>query len=381
MRIIHIHFSGIFTEDMNYHTNGLAECNALDGNETIVITSCLSYQDGVIVKNPPSDKVIKENLRVIRMPYRNPMTDIRFQKIRSVKGLYRLLTALEPDIIYIDGTSFWSIRDVVRYKKDHPKVKLFADSHAAADNSGKNWFSLHVLHQMFYRHLTQMVIPYVDKYFYIGKVEKDFAIECYGVPESIMEFYPLGGYIPNAEEYTSARKLRRDELCVEDDELLFVHAGKLEPQKRTEELLRAFLAVPGLHAKLAIIGSMPDEVRERVMPLIKSDDRVIYLGWKTSDELRAYLCACDLYLQPGKPSAVLQNAVCCGCPVLSYPHESYKEDFDYQNFIWAETSADLIGAFQSIESGKVDLTALRHNSERCACELLDYRVLARRIYK
>ena len=51
-------------------------------------------------------------------------------------------------------------------------------------------------------------------------------------------------------------------------------------------------------------------------PLIKSDDRVTYLGWKTGDELIEYLCASDLYLQPGSASITIKQALCCGNAVV-----------------------------------------------------------------
>ena len=102
-----------------------------------------------------------------------------------------------------------------------------------------------------------------------------------------------------------------------------------------------------------------------------SDSRVIYLGWKNSDDLMEYLCAADLYCQPGKVSAIMQNAVCAGCPILLYPHSGYVKDYE----------AEFTAVLQEIASGKVDLPALQRNSQRCARELLDYRALAARLYR
>ncbi len=84
------------------------------------------------------------------------------------------------------------------------------------------------------------------------------------MPESLTEFYPLGGMIPSPEEYDMARQRRREELGLVPDELLLVHAGKLEPAKKTDSLLRAFAAVPKPKAKLAVIGSIPVETQSQL---------------------------------------------------------------------------------------------------------------------
>ncbi len=196
-----------------------------------------------------------------------------------------------------------------------------------------------------------------------------------------MEFYPLGGQIPSDSEYAEKRARRRQELKLAENELLLVHSGKLDTLKRTDDLLKAFAAVPELDAKLAIIGSIPEDRRELLAPLMDADERVIYLGWKSAGELLEYLCACDLYCQPGSQSATMQNAVCCGCPVLSYPHSSYQHDYSYGNFIWAATMEEITARFRDIATGKIDLNALRKASETCARELLDYRKLAARLYR
>ena len=112
---------------------------------------------------------------------------------------------------------------------------------------------------------------------------------------------------------------------------------------------------------------------------MEADKRVMYLGWKSGEELQEYLCACDLYCQPGSVSATLQNAVCRSCPVLSYPHEAYTKDLDYGNFLWIRTEADMEEAFRRLAEDPAMLTPLEESSRRCARELLDYRKLAARL--
>ena len=143
----------------------------------------------------------------------------------------------------------------------------------------------------------------------------------------------------------------------------------------------AFAAVPELKAKLVIIGKIEENQKPLVQPLIDADPRVIFLGWKQSAELQKYLCACDLYCQPGDVSATLQNAICCNSPAMSYPHLAYTEDLDFGNILWVKTQEDIESVFRNLAAGKIDLALLREGSERCAREVLDYRALAARLYR
>lgn len=381
MKIVHIGLASFYTDGMTYQDNLLSEQNVRDGHDVLYISNAAKFVNGSVVETGYEDTRLACGVRLIRLPYVPVGGHFVSSKVRKVKGLYQILEQFGPDVMMIHGLAFWSVLDVIRYKQDHPEVKLYADTHADHYTSGTNWLSLHVLHRIFYRRLIRKALPYLEKYLCISDECRRFSIENYGVPESLMEFYPLGGTIPSPEAYDEARKRRRAELDLAPDELLLVHAGKLEPAKKTDSLLRAFAAVPELKAKLAVIGSIPEETREQLLSQMNADSRVVYLGWKNGNELMEYLCAADLYCQPGKVSAIMQNAVCAGCPILLYPHPGYVKDYDYGNMLWVRNEAEITAALQKIAAGKVDLPVLRHNSQRCASELLDYRALAARLYR
>lgn len=381
MNILHLELAGFFTEHMSYQTNFLAKYNRQDGHQVTIISTNFCWKEGRIEKVKPCDMVLEDGIRLIRIPYTNSNFSFSCQKVRKVRNLYQIIAGIHPDVILTHGLQYWSVRDVIRYKKDHPEVKLYADTHTDYYTSGTNWLSLHVLHRVFYRRLVQKALPNLEKYLCISDECRQFSMEHYGVPELLTEFYPLGGTIPTGEEYAGKRKARRAELGVRPDEPLLVHAGKLEPQKKTDALLRAFAAVPELKAKLAVIGSIPEETKASLLAQMDADPRVMYLGWKSGAELQDYLCAADLYCQPGKVSAIMQNAVCCRCPILLYPHPGYVKDYDYGNIVWVKTEEDLENAFRKLAAGETDLAALGQGSQRCARELLDYRALAARLYR
>ena len=383
VRILHLCFSCIYPDNFAYQENILPRINHEDGHAVRILASTETFVDNVHLGYvEPSEYVTEYGVPIKRLPYIKVGNSFVTHKFRAYPHLYEEIAAFAPDVILCHGLQFWSVLDVIRYKKDHPTVKLYADTHTDYYTSGTSWLSLHVLHRVFYRHLVKKALPYLEKYLCISSECRRFCIENYGVPEVKTEFYPLGGVLFEEKDYQTHRAVRREELGVRPNELLLVHAGKLEPQKKTDSLLRAFAAVPELKARLAVIGSIPEENKAALTALMAADPRVTYLGWKSGKDLQEYLCAADLYCQPGKVSAITENAVCCRCPVMLYPHPDYVQDYGrYNNILWVKSEEDITQALQKLAAEELDLAALQRNSERCARELLDYRTLAARIYR
>lgn len=381
MKIVFLGFASTYTPGMSYQDNCLCMQALADGHAVTYLSNPEKFVNGEIVETAAEDTVLPDGLHLIRLPYVKLGPDIVTKKVRAFRGVYDILENEQPDVLFCHGVGFWSILDAIRYKKAHPQVKFYADAHADLSNSGTNWLSFHVLHRIFYRYLAQKAIPYLDKYFFLGAECRAFSKSAYGVPDSLMEFYPLGGMIPTEEEYARCRAERRAELGVGETELLLLHSGKLEAPKRTEELLRAFAAVRDDRLKLCIIGSIPAERKGVLLPLIEADARVKYLGWKTGGELQEYLCAADLYCQPGSQSATMQNAVCRGCGIMLHDIPQYAEYFDHGNVVWVKTQQDMEAVIRGMADGTIDPNALRRSSWEFAREVLDYRKLAARLYR
>lgn len=380
MKILHLCLSCFYIDGYNYQENVLPRLHLADGNEVLVIASTETYTDNMKLGYvEPSEYVGDDGVHVIRLPYRNIVSSYVSTKIRKYKGLTEELEKFAPDVIFSHDLSYLSVKEVIRYLKDHPDVRFFADTHTAAYNSGMNWVSLNILHKIFYKNLIRQALPYLEKYFYIGENEKLFSLDVYKVPESITEFYPLGGIIPDENTYLANRTEIRRALGVSDDELLFLHSGKLTPEKKTLPLVRAFMQSKELRARLAIVGSVGEEIKDELSSYASEDPRIMLLGWKSADELMKYLCACDLYCQPGSVSATLQNAVCSFAPVMTYPHLIYQK-IDNGNFVWVENEADMSDFFEKLGRGDIDYQALKEKTCECAVKYLDYKKLAARIY-
>ena len=382
MKILHLCLANFYIDGYNYQENVLPRINKEDGHDVRIIASTETFIDNQNLGYvDPSEYVTEFGVPIKRLPYITVGNHFTTIKLRKYPHLYEEIASFAPDVILSHGIAFWSVLDVIRYKKDHPEVKFYADTHTDEKNSGRNWLSMHVLHEGLYRYLHQRALPYLEKFFYVTAERKTFSLKHYGMPESILEFYPLGGTILPAEEYFEKRRIYREKLGVVGNDTVYVHSGKMDVLKRTEELIRAFSAVDDPQAKLVILGSMTGERKSVLMPLMEQDSRIVFLGWQPAEELMGYLCACDMYLQPGSQSATLENALCCGCAVMSYPHEAYTNGYETSGIRWCETQEDMQRIFQEIAAGKIELPSLKAKSLSFAKEILDYKKLASRLYR
>lgn len=378
MRIIHICLASYYVDGYSYQENIFPRINHEQGHDVLIIASTETFLDNKTLGYvSPSEYTTEYGVRIIRLPYRKIFNLKISSKLRYYKGLYKNIQSFNPNIIYLHDASFGSINEICVYAKKNREVKVYIDTHTAIYNSGTTWVSMTFLHKFYYKRMIQKILPYTEKYFYIGLSERDFNKDVYRVPESLMEFLPLGGLIPNDKEYCEVRMQIRNEYGIADDELIMVHSGKLTPAKKTLQILEALRQVPELSGRLIIVGSIREDCREEIENGIDKDDRVEFIGWKDAESVRDLLCAADIYLHPGGLSVTVQDATCCFCPVMVYPYETYTK-LDCGNFIFVNNVEEMSNFFKTVHSGKIDLNAMTRSARHCAYKYMDYRKLANR---
>jgi len=174
------------------------------------------------------------------------------------------------------------------------------------------------------------------------------------------------------------RKKVREDLGIKDNEILILHSGKMNESKKTLELLKSFLKTKSSNLKLILLGSIGEGIKPEMLSLISSDNRINFLGWKNVDEMYDFLCATDLYAQPGSQSATLQNAICTGCPVMVFPYKSH-EPYVKANGFYVKNQIDISEVIKLVDKNPEILNEMQTNSRKIAKELLDYNELSRRI--
>lgn len=382
MKILHCCLSCFYIDNYNYQENMLVRQHVQSGHEVSVLASTENYDSqGKLSYCAPGDYIGGEGAHVFRLPYRKILPHALIKKIRAYPDVYRHLCAISPDVIVFHGACAWELLTVVKYKKSHPAVRLYVDSHEDFNNSARGFLSKNLLHAVFYRSIFRSSIPFFEKLLCISVETMRFMEGFYGCPKEKIEYFPLGGEIFPDSTYEINRSEVRNKLNVTADALVFVQSGKFDKKKKLTESIKAFQSLPfHENVKYFIAGVLQDDVRAEVEALIAGDDRITFLGWTSGGELMKLLCAADVYLQPGSQSATLQNSICCRCSVIvdDVPsHHPFVKDNG-----WMVRDADSLvsalgDAILAFQSGKIKLMQAR--SLDIAKQLLDYGKMARRL--
>lgn len=378
MRILHCCLSCFYIDGYSYQENLLPHFNLLHGHDVEIIASTETFdEEGHIAYLQPSEYKTEDGIKITRLAYKRFLPEVIMRKVRSYKGAYERISHFRPDVILFHGMAAFELLNVVEYVKKHPNVKLYVDSHEDYHNSATNVISKVFLHDIFYRSIIKKSLPYINKVLYITEEVKDFIMQEYKVPIEKTEYYPLGGEIVEEEEKKKWRSIIRNQLQIKETTLVLMHSGKLDKRKDTDVLIEGLNKVQSDNVLLLIAGSIPPE-NQQLWDRINNNNRVKWLGWLNADELRHYLCASDVYAQPGGQSVTMQNAVCCGVPVMIYPHKSHLK-LCTENVMWIKNADEVCDSINRLLEDHSLVEKMSDESIKLAREVLDYSALAARI--
>ena len=373
MKIVHIVIVGPYTEGMTYQENILPDCQARQGHDVTVIANCTCWNRSEMGRTDAIVKRMESGVKLIRLPFIHVINAYITEKLRWVKGLYDVLKAENPEFIFLHDFMTLSVRQIVNYLKKFPKTVLVMDSHTSFNNSAKNWISRHFLHGIIYRYCGKQIYPYARSIYFIGAEPKRFLMEVYKFPADKLEYLPLGGIILSDEKYRFLREKVRRTYAISEGTTVFLHSGKLDAGKKTIELIEAFEQRKKKDGVMqVIIGDINHPERRRIIEALAMKDNAIrLLGWRSGDELFEFLCAADVYLQPGTPSATLQLAMCNRCGVVIRNYESYRFLFGNTG-IMISSDNELLTVIDDLCDSKVKVEQLREDIFQIARKLLDY---------
>ena len=381
MKVLHIMLSCFYIDKANYQENIIPRINKKDGHEVLIIASTdIFVKNNTLGFTDPGEYINEDGIKVVRIPYKKNVSSFLAMKIRTYSNdLYGMIEDFAPDIILFHGTAAYDLNVVGTYIKKNPKVILFVDSHEDFNNTATNFLSKQILHRLFYKPILKRNLKYIQKVLYITYESYLFMKDFYKVPENVLEFFPLGGILPDEEIAKNTRKEIRDSLSISEEDIFCVHSGKIDNLKRTEEILSAFHAVKNQRLHLVIIGSVDKKFEATLHDYLNKDTRIHFLGWKKPAELQNYLISADLYIQLGSQSATMQQAICNGCVVAVFPFLSHKfllKDSCY----YISDEKDLVQVLVSVLEDKKQFNNLKKQSFIVATEVLDYNKISNMIF-
>jgi len=310
MKIIHV--ISYFVPNAGYQENLLTLGQSELGHEVYVLTSHLEPEFDINKNNRSHDYgwYQYENIKVKRL-------EIYFEMLNRfvlLKNLYRELSEIKPDLIFYHSYDP-GILPVLFYKLFNRKTKLVIDIHSDYNNSMNSWYGP-TYHRLFLKNTIKLTHRLIDRVFAVSPETERFAKEVYNFKKDKLSILPLPGDSRIISDYDNIRKKVRERYSIKANELVFLHSGKLPEKKKTEELLEAFSSIKSSNIKLFIAGSINKEFEDKFNNYLKKDNRIIFVGWITAEELRKYMIASDLLIQPGSLSNTFIDAICMKLPLL-----------------------------------------------------------------
>lgn len=377
MRLLILTTGNNFTPSMLYKENYIIKAAQEHGDEVIVFANQYTYVQGKPSVASNGEKV--EGYILKRFKYRSYGCRILTTRIRRIDGLEQEIINAKPDFVFVNCAQVYNIKNLKQVKEALPDVKIVLDFSTKYLNSAHNWVSKNIQHRIMYRHWLHKALPYVDKIFYISEESKVFAQEMYGFPDSILEHNNLPGETIPSETKLAYKKEIFKKLDLSDDNTIFLYSGKIYPDKKVDQLVRAFLRTKNPNFRLLIIGVYTDEgSRAIIEPLVASDERIKFMNFVSGAELTKYVCAADLYIQPGSISQTCQTAVCCGTPLCFNDVPTHREIYNGNGF-FVDSEDDIYNAFKAVEKDNSILNEMSRKSYQMANEELDYHIIYKKI--
>jgi glycosyltransferase involved in cell wall biosynthesis len=322
-----------FNESLEYQENLLVRYYVKHEHMVTVITSTFDsvfdYYSDVHDNRVPGRAYMHGGAKIIKLRYRYNFLN----RLRAFTSIERILEEERPDLIFVHDI-IPNVLEAIRYKEKNPDCRMILDYHADYSNSGRNWFSIRILHGIVRKWFLDRAREHTSRIFPIVPGGATFLHEVYGVPHSEMEVLPLGAdtdlgrLVSELGEGLALRKT----LGISENDVVIFTGGKLAPAKKTELLVEAFknLNAPNVH--LFVIGEASQGDRRyaaELLALAKDAPNVHFTGWLPSRKIYSFLDMADLAVFPASQSIIWQQAISMGLPLVV--GNSGHQDISYLN--------------------------------------------------
>ncbi len=375
MKIMHIMLGAFYIDNYSYQENLLPKYHKKAGHEVEIVASLYTFdENGKGAWLPKATKYMNEHdIPVTRLAF----TKSKFSsRIRRYVGLMDELERFNPEVLFIHGVQFCDIDVIVKYLKTHKDVKVYADNHADFSNSARNWISKNLQHRVMWRRCAQAINPYVIKFYGVLPARVDFLINEYKLPAEKVELLVMGA---DDEKVKSAlnpeiKQQLRKEYGILDDQHVIMTGGKIDSNKpQTILLMKAIneLRIPKL--KLIVFGTVSKELKDKFEEQLS--ERVIYVGWKKSDDIYNEYAVADIIAFPGLHSVLWEQAVAMGKPCIFRKLEGFTHiDLD-GNCMYFED--DTIEGYGKVIKATLDnLEQLKSVAEKKGLDFFSYKKIA-----
>lgn len=316
MKIIHVCLTGAMTDGFSYQENLLAKYHKKLGYDVTIISSKWIFdEEGEICRTDKTDYYNEDGAFVIRLD--NRPSNTYKSKFKSFYGLTEAIEKENPDIFFIHGVQFFEIKEIAKYAKKHPNVRIYADNHADFSNSGRNFLSKNILQKKCWRHTAHVILPYTRKFYGVLPARVDWLKDMYKLPADKCELLVMGADDEAVEAAYSSNVVRdlKEKFHIAENDFVIVTGGKIDSFKlQTLLLMEAVREIEG-NIKLIVFGSIQKDIQDKFNALCDGD-KIQYAGWVTGNHSYEYFALADLVVFPGRHSIYWEQVAGMGIPML-----------------------------------------------------------------
>jgi glycosyltransferase involved in cell wall biosynthesis len=228
--------------------------------------------------------------------------------------LIKQIEAWGAQLVLVFGWSFHSHLQAIRYFKGKIPVLFRGDSHLLDEKPLIQRWVRRILLQWIYRH--------IDCALYVGKNNKQY-FKVHGLKEEQLIFVPHA--IDNTRFWVNAQEMDRQalawraSLCISEDSIVFLFAGKLEPKKDPLLLLQAFIALNNAACHLIFIGNGVLEMELKTKA--SSYTHVHFIDFQNQSMMPIAYRLGNIFVLPSKGPGetwglAVNEAMACRLPIL-----------------------------------------------------------------
>jgi glycosyltransferase involved in cell wall biosynthesis len=235
------------------------------------------------------------------------------------------LREYRPNAILIFGYNFAALQRLIWTWDSNDAPLLFrGDSHRLVSARG--------VAESVRREWIQQVFTRFHAFLYVGIANREYFC-CHGVPDEKLFF--ASHAVDNERFFNAAEQARlaaeawRKELGISSGKKVILFAGKLQPKKRPDDLVSAFLALPGDDAELVIVGS--GEMESSLRAQSGGHLRIHFVPFQNQSLMPRTYALADVFVLPSQGrneswGLAVNEAMCLGKPIIVSSHVGCAQD-------------------------------------------------------
>ena len=313
-RILHIALSCFYVEGLSYQENLLPKYHSLLGYDTWVLTSVFPNSNlGDPAFLNVDNYINQDKVHVVKLKRKKTMMFGKDLSFNSYYRVYERLCEISPDIIFIHGLTSTANLDIAKYLKRNPNVLAFADQHGDYYNAPYKTLKQKMLIKFIWLPKIKKIKKYIVTFFGTTPWRCEYLEKVYKIPRNKIRLLIMGVDSLAFDKLLSgtSKQQLRSQIGIDDADFVFCTGGKLNRQKNILNLIEAFKKIEFKNCKLLIFGNLSDDIKQEFLTSISSDERIIYKGWASQNDILSFFAASDYAIFPGTHSVLWEQA--CGC--------------------------------------------------------------------